>query len=219
MRRLLVIYDFATAPLQLLHSEFPYIWGKFDFLFYQCRAAVLVAAWWHRQRGESCSCWCIDRENVHGSLGRKTTAWIMPQPVKGTQEWELSFVAWQAGMATPLSGLSWVGFAKNSHYRIEFLGLRAKGSRGKKKERRGRPRRRREEEGWREGGEEKKIEEEAGKRDVHCTENGIYMFPEKELRSLSPNSYIHMSVSDLYIPRMGPHIWLQQNRQTYPRNI
>ncbi len=25
--------DFATAP----HSEFPYIWGKFDFLFYQCR--------------------------------------------------------------------------------------------------------------------------------------------------------------------------------------
>ncbi len=22
--------------LQLLHSEFPYIWGKFDFLFYQC---------------------------------------------------------------------------------------------------------------------------------------------------------------------------------------
>jgi hypothetical protein len=23
--------------LQLLHSEFPYILGKFDFLFYQCR--------------------------------------------------------------------------------------------------------------------------------------------------------------------------------------
>jgi hypothetical protein len=22
--------------LQPLHSEFPYIWGKFDFLFYQC---------------------------------------------------------------------------------------------------------------------------------------------------------------------------------------
>ncbi len=22
--------------LQLLHSEFPYIWGKFDFIFYQC---------------------------------------------------------------------------------------------------------------------------------------------------------------------------------------
>jgi hypothetical protein len=24
--------------LQLLHSEFPYLWGKFDFLFYQCDA-------------------------------------------------------------------------------------------------------------------------------------------------------------------------------------
>jgi hypothetical protein len=34
MRRPLVIYIYMT--LQLLHSEFPYIWGKFDFLFYQC---------------------------------------------------------------------------------------------------------------------------------------------------------------------------------------
>jgi hypothetical protein len=31
MRRPLVIYDFAPDP-----SEFPYIWGKFYFLFYQC---------------------------------------------------------------------------------------------------------------------------------------------------------------------------------------
>ncbi len=29
-----------------------------------------------------------------------------------------------------------------------------------------------------------------------------------------------MSVSDLYIPRIdGPHIWLQQNRQTDPEKI
>jgi hypothetical protein len=52
-----------------------------------------------------------------------------------------------------------------------------------------------------------------------CTENPIYLFPEKELRGLSPNSYIHISVSDLFIPRTGPHIWLQQNRQTDPGNI
>ncbi len=26
----------SPITLQLLHSEFPYIWGKFDFLFYQC---------------------------------------------------------------------------------------------------------------------------------------------------------------------------------------
>ncbi len=26
----------SYMTLQLLHSEFPYIWGKYDFLFYQC---------------------------------------------------------------------------------------------------------------------------------------------------------------------------------------
>jgi hypothetical protein len=40
-----------------------------------------------------------------------------------------------------------------------------------------------------------------------------------ELRGLSPNSYIHVSVSDVYIPIVGPHIWLQQKRQTDPGNI
>jgi hypothetical protein len=34
MRRPLVIY---SMTLQLLHSEFSYKRGKFDFLFYQCR--------------------------------------------------------------------------------------------------------------------------------------------------------------------------------------
>ncbi len=32
-------------------------------------------------------------------------------------------------------------------------------------------------------------------------------------RGLSPNFYIHVSVSDLYIHRIRPHIFLQQNRQ------
>ncbi len=49
---------------------------------------------------------------------------------------------------------------------------------------------------------------------LHSTENPIYVFPEKELSGLSPNSYIHVSVSDFYIPRIGPHIWLQQNRHS-----
>ncbi len=56
-------------------------------------------------------------------------------------------------------------------------------------------------------------------RSIFCTENRIYVIPEKELRGLSPNFYKHVSVSDLYIPRIGPHIWLQQNRQTDPGNI
>ncbi len=40
-----------------------------------------------------------------------------------------------------------------------------------------------------------------------------------ELRGLSPNFHIHVSVSDLYIPKIGPHIFLQQNRQTDLGNI
>jgi hypothetical protein len=30
------------------------------------------------------------------------------------------------------------------------------------------------------------------------TENPIYVFSEKELRRISPNSYIHVSVNDIY---------------------
>jgi hypothetical protein len=35
----------------------------------------------------------------------------------------------------------------------------------------------------------------------HCTENLIYVFPEMKLCGLVPGSYIHVSVSDFYIPR------------------
>jgi hypothetical protein len=34
-----------------------------------------------------------------------------------------------------------------------------------------------------------------------------------------PNSYIHVSVINLYIPRIGLPIWLQKNRQTDHGNI
>ena len=37
----------------------------------------------------------------------------------------------------------------------------------------------------------------------HCTENSKQIFPEKELRGLSPNSYIHVSLCDVYIPTIG----------------
>ncbi len=36
----------------------------------------------------------------------------------------------------------------------------------------------------------------------HNTENSKQIFPEKELRGLSPDFHIHVSVSDLYIPTM-----------------
>jgi hypothetical protein len=38
---------------------------------------------------------------------------------------------------------------------------------------------------------------------LHCTD----VFPEMELRGLILNSYIHVSVSYLYIPRIGLPIW------------
>ncbi len=53
---------------------------------------------------------------------------------------------------------------------------------------------------------------------IHCKEILIYVFPEKELRGLSPSFHIHVSVSDLYITMFGPPIFLQQNRQTHQRN-
>jgi hypothetical protein len=37
----------------------------------------------------------------------------------------------------------------------------------------------------------------------HCNKNHIYVFPDRELRGLSPIFYIHVSVSDLYIPGPG----------------
>ncbi len=49
---------------------------------------------------------------------------------------------------------------------------------------------------------------------MHYKENAIYVFPEKELRGLSPNFHIHVSVADLYIPRIGPLIFRQQNSRT-----
>ncbi len=46
-------------------------------------------------------------------------------------------------------------------------------------------------------------------------ENPIYVFLFWELRGLSPNFHIHVSVSVLYIPRIGSHISPQQNRQPF----
>jgi hypothetical protein len=41
---------------------------------------------------------------------------------------------------------------------------------------------------------------------VHCNENPIYVLLFGELRGLSPNIHIHVSVSDLYIPKISTHI-------------
>ncbi len=41
-----------------------------------------------------------------------------------------------------------------------------------------------------------------------------YVFLEIKLRGLVLNFHIHVSVSDLYIPTIGPPILLQKNRRT-----
>jgi len=55
--------------------------------------------------------------------------------------------------------------------------------------------------------------------DYTLHKNPIYVFLFWESLGLSLNFHIHVSLSDLYIPRIGPHIFLQQNRQTDPGNI
>jgi hypothetical protein len=55
---------------------------------------------------------------------------------------------------------------------------------------------------------------------LHCkirnyTKNSQQIFPEKEMRGLSPNFHIHVSVSDLYIPTIS---LLQENMWTDPGN-
>ncbi len=41
---------------------------------------------------------------------------------------------------------------------------------------------------------------------LHCNGNSVYIFLFWELRGLSPNFHTHVSVSDLYVPRICPHI-------------
>jgi hypothetical protein len=50
---------------------------------------------------------------------------------------------------------------------------------------------------------------------VHCKGDSVYIFLFCELRGLSPNFYIHVSVSDLYIPRIGPHISSSRNGSSF----
>jgi hypothetical protein len=39
---------------------------------------------------------------------------------------------------------------------------------------------------------------------MNCKEDSNYIIPEIKLRGLVPNFHIHTSVSDLYIPGIGP---------------
>jgi hypothetical protein len=51
---------------------------------------------------------------------------------------------------------------------------------------------------------------------LHYKENPIYVFLFWELHGLNPNFQIHVSVRNSFSPRIGPHVFLQQTRQTDP---
>jgi hypothetical protein len=53
----------------------------------------------------------------------------------------------------------------------------------------------------------------------HNTKNSKKIFPKKELRGLSPNFHIDVSVSDLNIPTIGLPVLLQENMWTDPGNM
>jgi hypothetical protein len=53
----------------------------------------------------------------------------------------------------------------------------------------------------------------------HYIENSKQIFPEMKLRGLGTSSYIPISVSDLYILKVGLPILLQENRWTNRGNI
>ncbi len=50
------------------------------------------------------------------------------------------------------------------------------------------------------------------------TENSKPIFPEKELRGLSPNFHFHVSVNDLYIPTNSLPILVWEKLRTDPGN-
>ncbi len=54
---------------------------------------------------------------------------------------------------------------------------------------------------------------------LHFNENPVYVFQEREVRGLSPNFHIHVSVSDLYTVLPGSVcLLLQGNMRTDPGN-
>jgi hypothetical protein len=55
-------------------------------------------------------------------------------------------------------------------------------------------------------------------RHLFSSENSIHIFPEIKLRGLVPNSYILVSVSDLYLPATGPPILLGHRYMNGHRN-
>jgi hypothetical protein len=55
--------------------------------------------------------------------------------------------------------------------------------------------------------------------EVHFTENFKHIFPDMKLHGLVPSFHIHVSVSDLSIPTIGPPLLLQKIGGPWPRSF
>ncbi len=96
MRKYFPKYEAAVShnmTLQLLHSEFPYLWGKFDFLFFRCEFSgpsyseqgVLFISCSFSGEGNLClCCWeyrsCTPHHTSAGILGQSMGAIMWPKP-------------------------------------------------------------------------------------------------------------------------------------------
>jgi hypothetical protein len=107
--------------LQLLHSEFPYIWGKFDFLFYQCnilwssKKIYLVLSYLGRGHGHQGTLqWKFCREiKVPASSSR-----FQPAPA-GSSQLQPVPASSSRFQPAPDGGCSWC-YSINNHF-TEFL--------------------------------------------------------------------------------------------------
>ncbi len=123
--------------MKLLHSEFLNIWGKLDFLFYQCLAMATSSTSMEPLSTSHAAISQMKFPALHQQ--------ILPEAQRGRP----------AAVPGPPKRPS-------DHHHQDCM--------------------------------------------LHCKENPIYVFLFWELRGLSPNFDIHVSLSDIYIPRIGPHI-------------
>jgi hypothetical protein len=92
--RLSVIYE----TLKLLHSEFPYMWGKFYFIFYQCSFAdwssVVVLRAGKDSRLYECPIYRKPARTDLNYIGSIGTAWIYSsfRPASSRQEFSVSAI-------------------------------------------------------------------------------------------------------------------------------
>ncbi len=84
----------SSYKMQLLHSEFPFIWGKFCFLFYQC---IVERIKWKRPGFLSCRLTCFQPKGV--TKRRRLFGLIEPQSVQSAR---LSLQSSELGPPPPL---------------------------------------------------------------------------------------------------------------------